>query len=187
MHQEKPLDRRIQKTRRLLLDSLVALVLEKGYDKVSIQDIIERANVGRSTFYAHFESKEHLLFSGFRRLTSGLSNKQMHSNEAPWSWFFRQLYDHVSENRDLAKAMIGKGGGNLIIGHLREALAQHFGNYLRGKQIHIAQAQLLSEAASGALIAMLSWWLENDTPFSADYMIAQSEAICERLMAEKQV
>lgn len=182
MPQEKPLDRRIQKTRRLLLDSLVVLILEKGYEKVTIQEIIDRANVGRSTFYAHFESKEQLLFSGFRGLTLGLSAKQPHTMQESRSWFFRQLYDHVVERKDLAKAMLGKGGGKLVIAHLQGALSQHFIRLLQQKRIAPQQAQLLSEAMSGAMIAMLSWWLENDLPFSTDYMIQQSEAICDRMM-----
>ena len=51
-------DRRVQRTRKLLQDALMALILEKGYEAVTIQDIIDRANVGRSTFYAHFLDKQ---------------------------------------------------------------------------------------------------------------------------------
>ena len=60
---QKPVDRRIQKSKKYLSDAFIALILEKGYEAVTVQEIIDRANVGRSTFYAHFESKEQLLFS----------------------------------------------------------------------------------------------------------------------------
>jgi AcrR family transcriptional regulator len=50
-------DRRILRTRRSLLDALVGLILEKGYEAVTVQDVIDRADVGRSTFYAHFHDK----------------------------------------------------------------------------------------------------------------------------------
>src|SRR6266576_3222431 len=53
----KKLDRRVQRTRQLLQDALLAMVLEKGYDSTTVQDIIDRANVGRATFYAHFPDK----------------------------------------------------------------------------------------------------------------------------------
>ena len=59
----KDLDRRVQKTRKLLQDALIALVAEKGYEAVTIQELLEKANVGRSTFYAHFQDKEQLLHS----------------------------------------------------------------------------------------------------------------------------
>src|SRR3990170_2749326 len=61
-------DRRVQKTRKLLQDSLIALVSEKGYESVTIQEILDRANVGRSTFYAHFQDKDQLLHSILDRL-----------------------------------------------------------------------------------------------------------------------
>lgn len=182
MNEEKPLDRRIQKTRKLLLSSLVELTLKKGFEKVTIQDIIDYANVGRSTFYAHFESKEHLLFSGFRGLTASLGLKSEKSMIESRNWFFRQLYEHVAENKHLAKAMIGKGGGNLIIRHLQEALSQHFDSYLKQNAKNPNQSKIKSEAASGAVIAMLSWWLEDDSKISVEFMIQQSEEICEKII-----
>ncbi len=57
------LDRRVQKTRKLLQDALIELVSEKGYESVTIQEILDKANVGRSTFYAHFQDKDQLLRS----------------------------------------------------------------------------------------------------------------------------
>jgi AcrR family transcriptional regulator len=58
------LDRRSQRTRKSLSEALAALMVEKRYDKITVQDIIDRANVGRSTFYAHFQDEEDLLVSG---------------------------------------------------------------------------------------------------------------------------
>ena len=55
---EKTPDRRAQRTRESLIHALLALIEEKHYDQISVQDIVEHANVGRSTFYAHYENKE---------------------------------------------------------------------------------------------------------------------------------
>jgi len=65
---QNDLDRRVQKTRKLLQDALIELVAEKSYETVSIREILERANVGRSTFYAHFQDKDQLLHSILDRL-----------------------------------------------------------------------------------------------------------------------
>jgi AcrR family transcriptional regulator len=75
----KDLDRRVQKTRKLLQDALIELVAEKGYEAVSIREILERANVGRSTFYAHFQDKDQLLHSILDRLNElfGQHKKQI--------------------------------------------------------------------------------------------------------------
>src|SRR5215475_13530041 len=61
-------DRRVQKTRKLLQDALIELVAEKGFEAVSIREILDKANVGRSTFYAHFQDKDQLLHSILDRL-----------------------------------------------------------------------------------------------------------------------
>src|SRR5688572_3412972 len=60
---QNDLDRRVQKTRKLLQDALIELVAEKGYEAVTIREILDKANVGRSTFYAHFQDKDQLLHS----------------------------------------------------------------------------------------------------------------------------
>ena len=62
------MDRRVQKTRKLLQDALIELVAEKGYESITIQEILDKANVGRSTFYAHFQDKDQLLHSILDRL-----------------------------------------------------------------------------------------------------------------------
>ena len=61
-------DRRIQKTRDLLHRSLAALIHEKPYDSISVKEILDRANVGRSTFYTHFSDKDELLVSSIHDL-----------------------------------------------------------------------------------------------------------------------
>ena len=65
---QKNLDRRVQKTRKLLQDALIELVAEKGYEAVTIQEILDQANVGRSTFYLHFQDKDQLMHSILGRL-----------------------------------------------------------------------------------------------------------------------
>src|SRR5687767_6450823 len=57
----RTVDKRVQRTKMKLLDSFVSLIIERGYANVTVQDIIDRAKVGRSTFYAHFENKEQVL------------------------------------------------------------------------------------------------------------------------------
>jgi len=68
-------DRRVRRTRTLLQDALIALILEKGYEAVTVQDIIDRADVGRSTFYAHFLDKQQLLLSRVEELHAFLAQQ----------------------------------------------------------------------------------------------------------------
>src|SRR5713101_6701176 len=69
-------DRRVQRTRQLLQGELLSLIREKGFEALSVQDIIDRANVGRATFYAHFDNKEDLLVSRLDELRASLKERQ---------------------------------------------------------------------------------------------------------------
>src|SRR5512141_1969972 len=107
------IDRRIQRTQQLLREALIALILEKGYDAITIQDILDWANMGRSTFYAHYRDKEDLLLSGFQGLFEAFQKEYRQTSSADTSpsqagkdlslFFFR----HAGSHRDLFKAMIG--------------------------------------------------------------------------------
>src|SRR5688572_15483761 len=66
MVEERKVDRRIQRTRTLLRDALMRLIIRRGYDEITIQDITDEANVARTTFYLHFSDKDDLLFSTMR-------------------------------------------------------------------------------------------------------------------------
>ena len=69
-------DRRVQRTHQLLRGALVALIQEKGFEALTVQDIIDRANVGRATFYAHFDNKEDLLVSGLEEFRASIREQQ---------------------------------------------------------------------------------------------------------------
>src|SRR5215510_15281228 len=73
---KKKEDRRVQRTQQLLRDALIELIIEKGYEEVTVQDIIDRANVGRSTFYSHFMDKQQLLLSRLKQLRESLAQFQ---------------------------------------------------------------------------------------------------------------
>jgi AcrR family transcriptional regulator len=116
-------DRRVQKTRKLLQDALIELVAEKGYEAVSIREILDQANVGRSTFYSHFQDKEQLLHSILDRLdelfeqhkkqildagknVENADNRDLTLNLSPTL----SLFQFVGENHRFFKAMLGNRG-----------------------------------------------------------------------------
>jgi AcrR family transcriptional regulator len=176
-------DRRIQRTKSQLSDALIALILEKGYDKVTIRDIIDKANVGRSTFYAHFESKDQLLVAGHEHfnkiLFTGADTSQTSSKKI--SLGLLSLYRHTGENHSLAKALFGKKGGDIIINHLRGIIAHKIKKCYSSKISKGKEEQLMftfiTEASSFAVVSLLVSWLENDMPVPAEKMAAKSDEI----------
>src|SRR6185437_13788204 len=102
LHRKKTKDRRIEKTRRLLHEALALLTREKPYEEIAVQEILDRANVGRSTFYMHFRGKDDLLGPLYR------------SGEAPagpidqrTTSFSLHIFEHVLQHRRTAAVVMG--------------------------------------------------------------------------------
>ena len=94
---ETPLDRRAVRTRGLLLDALRELMSERGFERLTTQNIIDRAGVGRATFYAHFENKEELLAASVGRLRDWLGAMRERTPTQPFA-FMLPFFDHVSSH-----------------------------------------------------------------------------------------
>ncbi len=177
--QEQKIDRRVQRTEQQLREALIALVLEKGYDAVTIQDILDRANMGRSTFYAHYRDKEDLLLSGFQVLFDGFQKEYLQMS-SPTSdpaqagkdlslFFFR----HAGSHRGLFKAMIGEQGGKIIQDHAQKYLTQFIREHIED---HLSEGQqtfpgdVLAYFIASSYLALLTWWLDHDLPYTAEQM-----------------
>src|SRR5215211_5259399 len=116
-------DRRSQRTRHLLSAALVELIREKDNYAITVSDIIERANVGRSTFYAHYHDKDDLFVGEMDRVIEVLSQRIPGQEEMP---FFPSLglFRHVGEEYELYKALVWTPGIDLLIKHMQKSLSE---------------------------------------------------------------
>ncbi|SRR6266545_7709068 len=115
-------DRRIQRTKRLLAEALRQLMTGKDYDAVTIQDITERANEGRSTFYAHYESKEQLVLNNInfhQELVEADVNDPAHIMGVNLAY----LFNHLQENLPIMKQIGRKKIGQQLADHFTEIIA----------------------------------------------------------------
>ncbi len=161
----KPEDRRIQRTRQSLQSALGELITEKGYEKVTVQDVIDRANVGRSTFYAHFESLDQLLLSGFEPLRAQfedfLSGAEF-DHESPWALSLT-MFQQVQKQK----------GGYITLTHVQKFLYGYLLDHLRSslpKRNKNIPPELLAHYVASSFIALMTWWIDNDYPLSAEKM-----------------
>ena len=173
---EKNEDRRIQRTRKLLQDALLAIILEKGYEEVTVQDIIDRANVGRSTFYAHFQDKEDLLLSEFE-IFQAMFEQHLSSQPAvetsPWSLSL-VMFQHAQGNLQLYKALAGKQGGGPALAHLQKYLSTmlraHLKQQFSKKGNMQVPPEILAHYLVSSFMSLLTWWMDNNLPYSAEGM-----------------
>jgi AcrR family transcriptional regulator len=188
MPQDKT-DRRVRRTRQLLRDALLELALERGYGRVRLQDILDKADVGRSTFYAHYRDKDDLLVSEFEALHPTWSARPGVSDPGaePVTDFLEPLraaFQDAEVNRRQFKAMIGRQGSETVRRLLPEPLSNlvrehvraQFPNWQGDDQRLAAAVQFIVSAFLGTL----TWWLDTDAPCSADEIFA----ICKKLTAD---
>lgn len=119
-------DRRALRTRRALHQALIALILRKGYEAVTIQDIIDEADIGRSTFYAHYTGKEDLLRRGFEQLRAELAAARAAAatkRETGPLAFSLALFEHACSMKQVYRALLGGRGGVVATNEIRHVLA----------------------------------------------------------------
>lgn len=157
-------DRRVRRTRKLLHDAFLELILEKGYAKTTVQDILDRADVGRSTFYAHFRDKEALLTASFDGIRDQLQHDLDdvdHTGPLDVTRPAQLLYEHAYRNQHVYRALCGRQGGELVQRYLRELLAEllraHLPSRFRG-----VPAEVAAEFYTSSALGLLVWWIEQD-------------------------
>jgi AcrR family transcriptional regulator len=169
-------DRRIARTRQLLRDALIALILERGYDTITIQDITDKANLGRATFYLHFKDKEELLTASLEEVFEDLkarigapSKEGMLYGTSPSAII---IFEHVAANCDLYRVMLKAQGASELLKIVREftvKTAEERFRTILPKDSDVPHS-MLSHYYAGSMIALATWWLENGMPHSADEM-----------------
>jgi AcrR family transcriptional regulator len=162
-------DRRVRRTRALLQDALTRLMIEKGYEAVTVQDIIDRADVGRATFYAHFADKRTLLGSRLEDLRASLVERQREALSRTGTSaasralsFSRAMLEHAADGLPLWRAIAGAGSGAFVLRRLHEIVADLVRTDLVAMGITRASAQreMLTQHVTGAFMAVMTWWLD---------------------------
>lgn len=176
-------DRRVARTRTALYDALVALIRRKDYDLITVQDILEEANVGRATFYAHFTSKDDLLKRSLERLRDLLTAVQGRRSDAPFHWNSewspsRALFEHVADFADVQSALARGRGGAL----LRDAIDEVLASVLRASMPSEGNVRLPRDLVILHIVSTvnttLRWWLERRRGMTA----ADADALFKELV-----
>ncbi|GGL54963.1 TetR/AcrR family transcriptional regulator [Planomonospora parontospora] len=116
------LDHRVRRTRRAVQDALVDAIVDKGYDAVTVTDLIERADIGRSTFYSHFTGKQDVPFSTIDELVDQLGSVRPATPQGLFA-FSLPLLEHIDEQRPLVRALLGPRGGAAVHNRIRHVLS----------------------------------------------------------------
>lgn len=171
------IDRRVLRTRRALKDAMLTLVLENGYDGVTVEQITAHADLGRTTFYLHYRDKEDLLLESIRELIDDLVACIRVSEVAP----ILLAFQHAADNADLYRVILRGEGAYRAVERLRKTIIQTiealFEEYIHAlplaEQARIKAAlplEVFTNYFAGSLLGMLTWWLEEARPYEPEEM-----------------
>jgi AcrR family transcriptional regulator len=187
---DKKTDRRIHRTKRMLKEALFALILEKGYDGVTVEDITQKADLGRTTFYLHYRDKEDLLLKSIDAIADDLIGQISHTNlfsgevDPIISFIEMQklnpvslVFQHAAENASLYQIILRGGSATTAAGRFREiirtAAKAFFGVHLK-QTGSVNQPEIpldvLANYYAGSLLSLVTWWLENGMPYPPEQM-----------------
>lgn len=170
-------DRRVQRTREMLQKALIELISERGYGGITIQDIVDRANVGRTTFYLHYNSKDELFLSCHEAMVREfpigalhpLSRAELLSPRAPVGMI--AAYKHLEDARGMLYAIFQGKESLFIMRQIRDWNASQIEANLRtafAETDSTIPLDVLANYLAGAQIALLQWWFEKRQPHTLE-------------------
>lgn len=172
--------RRRLETRRQLLDTTLQLILERGYDAITIQDITDRADLGRGTFYIHFRDKEDAVWAMFADLFAQLEQRAHHDLDRRVDGVayqgFLNIFTHALENRDLYRVAFGGRGSPQLYTRVNDCLADALRRDIlaapepEGQVNFHLPVEIEVQILAGAIGRLVGWWLETENGYSPQQM-----------------
>ena len=166
------MDRRQKKSREAIFNAFEHLLAKESYSKITVQQIIDAANVGRTTFYAHFETKDALLEEMCTNLFDHVfsdhptieTSHDFSLCEGDFRTIITHFLYHIGDN--------GKKIGRLLAGESREIFLFYFNQYLNSMLIQYlftgleqtnpkVSKEFLQNHVCGSFVNMVQWWLKN--------------------------
>jgi AcrR family transcriptional regulator len=185
---EKYPDRRVRRTRRALQNALIDLILEKGYDSVTIEEITDQADLGRTTFYLHFKDKDELFMQAVDTIFEDFIEKHeqrwISKEDTPSQDIFSaqlrldgdllyHIFLHARENADLYKVIFRGEGSAKAMQRFEDISKNEFTkrlNNLPGLEYKVP-TEVFAVFFSGTIIQLATWWLEKDQPYAIEDMV----------------
>lgn len=176
MKQDKQ-DRRSQRTRQLVTSAMLELLSEKRYDEITVQDILDRSGIGRSTFYSHYFDKEDVHASMMEQMLEGMT-RQLSARESGQDIVpSLELFQHIYQDRPHFEAVAGSGpAGERLWEAMQTALSKVIQQALtvskdKGQSSSIP-LPLMSSYLAGAFLNLLKWWVKAGMPYPPEEMDA---------------
>lgn len=156
-------DRRIRRTRDTLGDALVALMQEKDFDDITVQEVLDRAGVGRSTFYVHYRDKHDLFLSDAEEFFEMMSGALTRHKASPKRLLpVEEFFSHVREVREFYAAVAKSGKlddlKELACGLFARSIEERL--KMAGVKMEPTRRSAQAYALAGSFFSLLDWWVD---------------------------
>jgi len=159
-------DRRVGKTRKALKEALTDLILEKGYESVTVQDVIDRADVGRSTFYAHFLDKDDLLMAILADLEMPAPDSASWTADDPAFGWTLELFRHFGSGKRLFKAVASSQSGAIArretTSRLEDLVRAELSRLKAARRLDAFRVETVVRFLVGTFIGFMDWWMREE-------------------------
>ncbi len=173
MKQEKQ-DRRSQRTRQLVVAAMSELLRMKRYDAITVQDVLDQAGIGRSTFYAHYYDKEDVLAAVVERQMAMMRQHLAGGDAGQHVLPSLELFRHIRENYQIFQPMVRGRAGEAMwdAGHaiLCRNIEQALSDLVKETGSQTIPLPVIAQYLAGAFWNLLKWWLEADMPYTPEQM-----------------
>lgn len=180
-----PEDKRVRRTKTLLKKALTELILERGFEDVRVQDVIDRADVGRTSFYTYFKSKEDLLLQNLDDLEGMFESAENRSDgTSATEEFSLNMFRHLKENWRLARVLLGNRKIPVVRNHVQGIILKYYKKrYERDWAQNRSPIEMEAAAVftAGALVSLTLWWLSLNRPPAPEKMQEMFVAFCNTL------
>ena len=183
---DEKVDRRVRRTRRQLCEAMLALLVERDYESITVQEITARADLNRATFYHHFNHKDELLAAAlenrFDELVASFGKLPVGSalldDRTPELLTFR----HIAEHAELYKVLLGDRG----MGHVIHRIIDYIARFTEHKLLAIHSPPMtttipqpiMAYHVAGSVFALISWWVANNLPYTPEEMAEMAHSLC---------
>lgn len=186
------MDKRIEKTEHAIFQAFEKLLSEKKYSKITIQEIIDKAGIGRSTFYSHYQTKEQLLNGMCKEIFEHVfSNQAVHElthnfqNKKDMKSRLTHLLCHLQENEKYLKTVFISDSGDIFIKYFRTYLEKFFDNMFTISPNSGVPQDYIYYYLTSSLIDTIRWWVNSNMASSPEsvasyYMFAVKDLVIEK-------
>lgn len=163
-------DPRVRRSQQRLQQALIALILERGYEAISVREITAAAGVSYPTFFRHYANKDALLLDVVGRSQAEMAALLRVGNGEAAEQTGKIIFEHVGRNEQLYRVLLLDKGAQHLLLQVQEAGVQEVRRYWQAAAGVDIPFDILAHHFVAGIIALLRWWLEHGRPYDAERM-----------------